>query len=89
MKNQLFKELLKAYKKCEDITNYVRLEKTEVEHILHELPVIRAKKAESEVLLCEGEMFAPNGIYGQIILSNGAIEVFKNTIAPASGWNCN
>lgn len=42
----------------------------------------------SEVLLCAGEMIAPNAIYGQVIMSNGAIEALKNTIAPASGWSC-
>ena len=67
---QVFNELLNASKKCEDLTSYVRLDK-------------------SEVLLCAGEMIAPNGIYGQVIMSNGAIEVFKNTIAPVSGWSCN
>lgn len=67
---QVFNELLNAYKKCEDLTYYVRLDK-------------------SEVLLCAGEMIAPNGVYGQVIMSNGAVEVLKNTIAPASGWNCN
>ena len=43
----------------------------------------------SEVLLCEGEMIAPNAIYGQVIMSKGALEILKNTIAPAAGWSCN
>lgn len=43
----------------------------------------------SQVLLCAGEMIAPNGIYGQVIMSNGAVEVFKSVIAPTSGWSCN
>jgi hypothetical protein len=42
----------------------------------------------SEIYLCEGEMFLPNGIYGQVILSHGALEVFKESLATASGWNC-
>lgn len=47
------------------------------------------KLDKSEVLLCAGEMIAPNAIFGQVIMSTGAVEVLKNTIAPASGWNCN
>lgn len=43
---------------------------------------------EKEVLLCNGEMFASRGIYGQVILTSGAVEVFKNTLAPVSGWTC-
>lgn len=43
----------------------------------------------SEVLLCGGEMIVPNGIYGQVILSEGGLHVLKNKIAPYSGWNCN
>ena len=42
----------------------------------------------NNVYICIGEMFAPRGAYGQILLTVGSIEVFKNFIAPASGWTC-
>ena len=45
---------------------------------------------ESEFLFqCEGEIFTTkDSVYGQVRLSVGALEVFKNTLAPASSWNC-
>ena len=42
----------------------------------------------NEVYLCEGEMFALKGAYGQVILTKGAIMAFKQTLAPKVGWKC-
>ncbi len=40
-----------------------------------------------EDLICKGELFAP-AIYGQIVITKGAVAVLINEIAPASGWDC-
>lgn len=72
--------------------------RSDIEQILNEI-LISSKKCrdlnlylrleKQQVLLCAGEMIVPNGIYGQVIMTNGAIEVFKNDVAPSAGWNCN
>ena len=41
-----------------------------------------------EIFICEGELFAPNGGFGQVFLTSGSIEVFKNRLAPISNWHC-
>ena len=47
-----------------------------------------SRVTKGEVLICAGEMFASNGIYGQVILTMGGLEVFKEVLAPLSGWKC-
>ena len=49
---------------------------------------VGVKKADF-LFQCEGEIFTTRDtIYGQVTLSLGAIELLKNTLAPASSWVC-
>ena len=41
-----------------------------------------------DVFLCEGELVATRGIYGQVFLTLGGLGALLNSIAPAAGWNC-
>ncbi|MBY0369255.1 hypothetical protein K2X33_01120 [bacterium] len=41
-----------------------------------------------EVLVCDGEMFAPKGIYGQVLVTEGALAVLKNKIASQTSRTC-
>jgi hypothetical protein len=41
-----------------------------------------------DAFLCAGEFFLTKGIYGQVILTEGAVSVFKDTLAKDAGWSC-